>query len=113
MKNIGIPIHIYTLTQHMKDIDTYTTQTHSRERVLTGIHHAYKKYTLSHTRYAHNTQNKYKDTGTCSLTHTEKQHIVTKKACPIRTMPCTSSLTALVPAIICFSSRSSDYDNDL
>ena len=126
MKNIGIPMHIYTSTHHMKsigipmhiymsthshntmNIGTYTTHTHSRERVLAGIHHAYNKYTLSHTRYAHNTQNKYKDTGTYSLTHTKKQHIVTKKACPIRTMPCTSSLTALIPAIICFSSRSSD-----
>jgi hypothetical protein len=61
-------IHEHTLTQHMKNIGTYTTHTHSRERVLAGIHHAYNKYTFSHTRYAHNTQNKFKDTGTYSLT---------------------------------------------
>ena len=77
-------IHEHTLTQHMKNIGTYTKHTHSRERVLAGIHHAYNKYTFSHTRYAHNTQNKFKDTDTYSLTHIEKQHIVTKKACPIR-----------------------------
>ena len=107
-------IHEHTLTQHnRKNIGTYTTHIHSRERVLAGIHHAYNKYTFSHTRYAHNTQKKFKDTGTYSLTHTEKQHIVTKKACPIRTMACTSWLTALVPAIICFSSRSSVQDDDL
>jgi hypothetical protein len=82
-------IHEHTLTQHMKNIGTYTTHIHSRERVLAGIHHAYNKYTFSHTRYAHNTQKKFKDTGTYSLTHTEKQHIVTKKACPIRKMACT------------------------
>ena len=71
MKNIGIPMHIYTSTHShntMKDIGTYTTHTHSRERVLAGIHHAYNKYTLSHTRYAHNTQKKYKDTNTYSHT---------------------------------------------
>ena len=33
-------IHEHTLTQHMKNIGTYTTHTHSRERVLAGIHHA-------------------------------------------------------------------------
>ncbi len=65
-------IHEHTLTQHMKNIWTDTTHTHSRERVLAGIHHAYNKYTLSHTSYAHNTQNKYKDTGTYS--HTQKNN---------------------------------------
>ena len=33
-------IHEHTLTQHMKNIGTHTTHTHSRERVLAGIHHA-------------------------------------------------------------------------
>ncbi len=50
-------IHEHTFTQHnRKNIGTYTTHTHSRERVLTGIHHAHNKDTLSHTRDAHNTQ---------------------------------------------------------
>jgi hypothetical protein len=71
-------IHEHTFTQHnRKNIGTYTTHTHSRERVLAGIHHAYNKYTLSHTRYAHNTQKKYKDTNTYSHTshsHTQKNN---------------------------------------
>jgi len=70
--------HIYhTLTHHMKNIVTYTTQTHSRARVLAFIHHVYKKNTLSHQHYTHTTQmQRHRHI----LTHTEKQHTRTTAA---------------------------------
>ena len=65
-------IHEHTLTQHMKNIGTYTTHTHSRERVLAGIHHAYSKYTFSHTRYT--THKKNSKTQAHTHSHTQKNN---------------------------------------
>ena len=44
-------IHEHTVTQHLKDIDTYTTHTQLRLRVLACIHDVYNKHTHTHSRY--------------------------------------------------------------
>jgi hypothetical protein len=70
-------IHEHTLTQHMKNIGTYTTHTHSCERVLAGIHHAYSKYTFSHTRYT--THKKNSKTQAHTHSHTQKNNTLWQK----------------------------------
>jgi hypothetical protein len=70
-KHIPIrPIHEHTVTQHLKDIDTYTTHIQLRLRVLACIHDVYNKHTFTHSRYTQ----MQRHTHILTLTHTKTTH---------------------------------------
>jgi hypothetical protein len=126
MKNIGIPMHIYTSTHSHNTIGrtlAHTQHIHIRVSACWQVFIMHTTNTLSHTHVMHTTHKKNTKTQTHTYSHTSHSHTQKNNtlwqnkhvpsdmlAC---TMACTSWLTALVPAIICFSSRSSVQDDDL